>query len=45
MSLSDQIIQKGVGFEVITAVVMKSPIFAIFFDSEDGSNMFLRNVS
>jgi hypothetical protein len=51
-----------VGFEVLTAVVMKSSISAllqssldtcfhagflpgVFFDPEDGGNMFLRNVS
>jgi hypothetical protein len=34
------------GFEVLTAVVMKSTIFRVknIFDPEDGGDMFLRNV-
>jgi hypothetical protein len=34
------------GFQVLTAVVMKSTIFwlGIFFDPEDVGDMFLRNV-
>jgi hypothetical protein len=32
-----------VGLEVLIAVVMKSS-FGLFFDPEDGGDMFLRNV-
>jgi hypothetical protein len=41
-----QNIQYLVGFEVLTAVVMKSTtvLLSLLFDPEDGGDMFLRNV-
>jgi hypothetical protein len=49
-----QVLCQAVGFEVLTAVVMKSSVsacyllhagfmFGLFFDPEDGGDMFLQN--